>query len=205
MVRSHERPSHRCEVRVSPTRRRKRGASLALVLSAVAITAVAAIAAFVIAPRVNNQASSGPPAPSAATTSAAATPLAQGAAATTTSAPYTIKPEPRAVATDAPVKRSNGQVDVMLTYAKFDQARGTVQASGFVAGIIEDGGRCTLTLTQGARTVTATSTAAADATTTTCGRLETPPGIAAGTWNAVLTYESAHARGASRSMEVTVR
>jgi hypothetical protein len=174
---------------------------------ALSVAAIAAVAAFVVAPRLNDQSTSSTSDAADLTAPASGADASAGAdgAAATSSAPYTIKPEPDDVATDAPVERHGGQVDVLLTYAGFEQASGTVQASGFVAGVLEDGGTCTLTLTQGGREVSATSTAAADATTTMCGLLETPPGIAAGTWDAVLTYESTDAAGRSRSIEVTVR
>jgi hypothetical protein len=80
-----------------------------------------------------------------------------------------------------------------------------VQANGFVAGVIEDGGTCTLTLTRGGDEVSVRATASADATTTSCGLLETGTGLAAGTWEAVLTYTSQDADGTSQTAKVTVR
>jgi hypothetical protein len=160
-----------------------------------------------VVPRMNDESASR----ASTGTATAPTPVggaeasAAGEAAATSSAPYTVKAEPERVATDAPVKRAKGHVDVLLTYAGSDQGTGTVQAGGFVAGVLEDGGTCTLTLTRGGQEVSATSAATADATTTVCGLLETPPGIAAGTWHAVLAYESSDAAGTSRSTEVTVR
>jgi hypothetical protein len=187
---------------VSPTRQRKTRA--ARIFLALAVAAVAAVAAFVVAPRMHDESASSTSAGTGAPTPAGGAYATGEAVAATSSAPYTIKPEPARVATDAPVKRRSGQVDVLLTYAGFDQATGTVQAAGFVAGVLEDGGTCTLTLTKGGQEVTATSPASADATTTMCGLLETPPGLAAGTWDAVLTYASAAADGESRSTEVSV-
>jgi hypothetical protein len=158
-----------------------------------ALGAAVAAAALYLAPRLSDDATADAP---------GGTPT--GAAATST-APYTIKPEPTAVATDVPVTTTSGRVDVVLTYAGYDEATSTVQANGFVAGVIEEGGTCTLTLTRGDDEVTASSTAAADATTTTCGLIETSAGIGAGTWEAVLAYSSADAHGVSGSLEVVVR
>ena len=188
---------------MSPSHQRKRRARIVPALALTAIAAVAALAAFVVAPRLNDQSAFGSAdvtAPAGADGAATAT---RGAAATS-SAPYTIKPEPTKVATDAPVKTTGGKVDVVLTYAGFDRTAGTVQAGGLVTGVLEDGGTCTLTLTQGAEHVTATSTGAADAASTTCGLLETATGLGAGTWHAVVTYSSADAHGESQAMEVTV-
>jgi hypothetical protein len=174
---------------VSPTRLRRK--PLALIVLAFAAAAVGAT--LILRPHLATD--------STAADSTESTPT-DGAA--TSSAPYTIKAEPSLVATDAPATTSGDQVQVVLTYASFDAASGTVQANGFAAGLIEDGGTCTLTLTQGGDTVTATSTAAADASTTSCGLLETAAGLAAGTWDAVLAYSSDNARGESEAVEVTV-
>ena len=47
-------------------------------------------------------------------------------------------------------------------------------AGGYVSGVIEDGGVCTLTLTQGSSSVTVEGPAMPDATTTVCGGLVVP-------------------------------
>ncbi|HWU10713.1 MAG TPA: hypothetical protein VN520_30875 [Streptomyces sp.] len=130
---------------------------------------------------------------------------APGGGAVAGSAPYTLKAEPSEVATDALVERPRGAVDVVLTYATLDEHAGTLQASGFVAGLIEDGGTCTLTLSQNETVITVESLAGADATTTSCGLLETGTTLAPGTWEARLSYSSASAEGRSGALEVTVR
>jgi hypothetical protein len=189
-------------------RRRKTPAVILLVLAAVAVGAAlvvrphlaadsSATGASNVAQTTSNEAATQTTAPTSGTVGAKT-------AARTSSAPFTIKSEPTHVATDSPVPTTSGRVQVVLSYAGF-QPSGTVQANGFAAGVIEDGGTCTLTLTHGSSVVTATSTAAADATTTSCGLLETAPGLAPGTWNAVLSYSSPHAHGTSDSVEVTVR
>jgi hypothetical protein len=185
---------------VSPSRRSRTRIGI-VVAAGVAVTAAAAFAVTALDDDTSPAAVGG-----AATTSAApAGDVAAAGAPATSSAPYTIKPEPADVATDEPVDRDKGDVDVVLTYADADSATGTVQASGFVAGILEDGGTCTLTLTNRGTEITVRSTATADATTTTCGLLETAPGIPAGRWTAVLSYTSAKAEGTSRTAEVSVR
>jgi hypothetical protein len=165
-----------------------------------ALAVIAAGAALLLRPQSHDDSAGGSP-----VASVTAGPADAEAAAATTSAPYTIKAEPSEVATDAPLSTSTGRVDVVLTYVMFDQASGTVQASGFAAGVVEDGGTCTLTLTRDGKEVTATTTAEADAKTTSCGLLESPAGLAAGTWEAALTYASADAHGESGSQEVSVR
>lgn len=184
--------------------RRRRSRTRGVILALVAAAAVAA-AAYVAAPRLTGSTSgtagTGTAAP---TTSAQAEGRTSVVPAATSSPPYTIKPEPTKVATDSPQSRSVGQADVSITYATYDKAGHAVQASGFVAGIIEDGGVCTLTLTKGTDVVTATSTATADATTTSCGLLQTSGTLSAGTWSAVLSYSSSKAEGRSRALQVAV-
>jgi hypothetical protein len=122
----------------------------------------------------------------------------------TSSAPYTIQAEPSEVATDAPVPTTGGHVQVVLTYVTFDTASGAVQGNGFAAGVIEDGGTCTLTLSRHGDTVRTKTTAVADAATSTCGLLETRTGLEAGTWEAVLSYSSDRAQGESEAVKVVV-
>lgn len=191
---------------MSQSRRRK--APVVVLLAAVVIV-IAAVAAWSLAPRLTGRASdaAAPPSGQVGETPEAVQSGSPVPAATagSTPAPYTIKPEPTHVATDpARTTLPGGRADVHLTYVTFDASSGTVQASGFVAGLIEDGGTCTLTLTKGTDLVTATSTAGADATTTSCGLLETSPGIAAGNWQAVVAYSSPRASGRSQVAEVAV-
>jgi hypothetical protein len=183
---------------VSPTRRRK--TTVGVVLGVAAVAAVS-VAAFVVGPRLGDD--DAPPDSTAAQSSATGgtAPVADA----TSAPPFTIQDEPTEVATDASVELTGGEVDVVLTYAGFDDSTGTVQANGFAAGVLEDGGTCTLTLTRGDDEVTVRSTGVADATTTSCGLLETGTGLAAGTWDAVLSYTSDDAEGTSPSMEVEVR
>jgi hypothetical protein len=163
--------------------RRRRWAPVVVLL---ALVVVAVGAALSLRPDVTGTSPSAG-APPTGTPDGPSTGAAGGAAATST-APYTIKPEPTYVATDEP-RPSDAGLDVVLTYAGFEADTGTVQANGYVAGTVVDGGTCTLTLTKGGQRVTATSTSIADATTTSCGLLETETGLAAGTWDAVLSYE----------------
>jgi hypothetical protein len=121
----------------------------------------------------------------------------------TTAAP---EPDPTGVATDSPVAtEADGDVSVLITYADWDASSATVQAGATVSGVIEDGGTCTLELSSGASTVSASVTAVADAASTSCGRLEVPRAqLSPGTWQAVVSYRSASATGSSDPTEVVV-
>jgi hypothetical protein len=136
-------------------------------------------------------------------------------AATTSSSPgvYGVPvdpstPDPTDVATDAPVTvtpNDDGSLPVVLTFADWNATSGAVEVDGYLAGIVEDGGTCTLTLTQGATTATAEVPGTADATTTSCGGASLPRAqLAPGTWTAVLSYRSGSTTGSSAPAEVTV-
>jgi hypothetical protein len=108
------------------------------------------------------------------------------------------------VATDEPVVVTADAVPVVVTYSGFNPTAGAVQLGGY-AGVVEDGGTCTLTLTQGGAKVAATSRASADASTTTCGELSVPRAkLAPGTWQAVLSYASATHTGTAAPVPVEV-
>ena len=109
------------------------------------------------------------------------------------------------VATDEPVVVETEAVAVVLTYSAWSAADRQVLAGGYAAGVIEDGGVCTLTLTQGGSTVTVEGPAMPDASTTVCGGLVVPGNrLTAGTWQATLTYASATHSGTSASAPVEV-
>ena len=95
------------------------------------------------------------------------------------------------------------QVDVSTTYAGWDDTAHQAVVAGFVTGVIEDGGTCTVTVTKGGRSVKAVTTASADAQNTACGDV-TVPGLDSGSWSAVLSYRSATATGKAAAVTVVV-
>lgn len=113
-----------------------------------------------------------------------------------------LEPGPDAtVATDPPAAR--GEIAVVVTYA--DWVDGGVEVDGYVAGVVEDGGTCRLTLTRGDDVQTVEGVAASDASTTTCGSLIVAGGgLTAGDWSAVLTYDSTSSSGSSAPSVVAV-
>jgi hypothetical protein len=107
--------------------------------------------------------------------------------------PYTVvnpPPEdPADVATDAATPTAT---DVWITYAVADEAAGGVTVGAVIAGVVENGGECTLTLQQGDRTASTSTEGLADATTTTCGQLLVPfIDLGPGAWTATVDYVSA--------------
>jgi hypothetical protein len=166
-------------------------------LGAVAVVAVAAGAIWV-ATRADTDAE---PGAAATTTDAAATP---------TPRPLTADevPEPtpgQEIATDDPVPTSGGEVTPVITQAGWAPSGTAVEVSGFVQGVIEDGGTCRITLTHDGQSVTAEREGLADATTTACGSVELGDAeMDSGWWQAVLTYESSTSSGSSAPVDVLV-
>lgn len=94
---------------------------------------------------------------------------------------------------------------VVLTFADWDPGAGAVVAGGYASPVVEDDGTCTLELTKGGESVTATAGAEADATTTSCDTLSVPGDqLSPGTWRAVLRYESSAMSGTSDARKVEV-
>ncbi|WP_448626991.1 hypothetical protein [Geodermatophilus sp. URMC 64] len=144
------------------------------------------------------QTSAGTTAVAAPTTEVYSDPRAPG------TTPVSTEP-PADVATDEPRTVPDGQADVTVTFAGWDDATSSVEVDAFVGSLIEDGGSCTLTLTRGTDNRTASSAATADASTTICAPLRVSDAqLTSGTWQAVVAYSSATARGTSAPVRVTV-
>lgn len=196
--------------------REKSGSIVAVLASTIAV-AVAGCGAG----GTTTSASSSTSASSAASASASASvhpaPAAGTAAGTTPAIPTPsvygepVAPssdQPREVATDAPmtaVAPSGSGVSVVLTYFGWNPATAQVEVDGYVPGVLEAGGTCTLTLTQGANAVTASVPGTPNVSDTDCGGAAVPRDqLAPGAWSAVLSYRSATADGSSTPVEVTV-
>jgi hypothetical protein len=106
---------------------------------------------------------------------------------------------------DEPHVVTGSAVPVTITYFGWDPDADQVQVGGYVGGVVEEGGVCTLTLTKGGTTVTGQRSAVANAATTSCGELSVPGAeLGAGTWQAVLSYSSSGHAGTSESVDVEV-
>lgn len=82
-----------------------------------------------------------------------------------------------------------------------------LKLNGFVPGIIEDNGVCTLTLTREAKNVTVSKTALQNAQDTSCGQLTmTFAEIGSkGIWSAVLSYDSPSSSGLSKITQIEIK
>jgi hypothetical protein len=149
-------------------------------------------------------ASSGTP---AAATEEAAEPeaVATDAVETDAAAPAANPSSGQTVATDEPAVTDGTDVSVELTSWGWNAGKRSAQVRGYAAGVVEGGGTCTLILTQGARQVTADVEAMPDASTTACGSVAVGGSqLGAGSWQAVLRYESPTSSGSSAPVQIDV-
>lgn len=117
--------------------------------------------------------------------------------------------EPTDVATDPPADGSgsgSSDLDVVVSYAAVEPGGGAVEVSGFVPGVVEDGGRCVLVLSRaGTDDVSVESEAFADAQSTSCALVSVPvERLAPGEWTARLDYRSDASAGSSSPQTVDV-
>lgn len=150
-------------------------------------------------PSSTSQPSDGTTAPTAEPSPPASTTPARPAASTTE-----VPPEAD-VATDERVAITGEAVAVTLTDWGWSAAESSLRAAGFVEGVVQAHGTCTLTATRGGVTVTAQQPALPDASTTSCGELRIPGDeLTGGIWRVVLSYESPSSAGASAPVDVEV-
>lgn len=183
-----------------PVRRRHVGTVGAWVLGSVraAVLTVVLLSAAACSAAVPEAGSSAVQQPSVSPSAAGTAPsgIASGTAGTA------VTPEDEPVAADPP---RPPEVDVVLAAVEWDADAEELWAAGWVSPVVEDGGLCSLELTRQGRTHVVRSPAFADATTTVCGEMAVPAGaLTAGTWTAVLRYESGAATGRSAPATVEV-
>ncbi|MCZ2838574.1 hypothetical protein [Modestobacter sp. VKM Ac-2985] len=133
------------------------------------------------------------------------------AAATTAPGTYGVPvdpalPDPTDVATDAPVTTPpSDAVRVVVTYSGWTDTSAAVEFGAYVAGVVEAGGTCTLTLTAGSSSASATVEAQPDASSTSCPMMSIAgTELSSGTWQAAVEYESSGTSGQSKPVSVTV-
>ena len=150
------------------------------------------------------------PAGETTTAGSGASPVAAGetpdAAFPEGSVPQDELPTTDEIATDEPAPAPPADdVPVLITYAGWDPSSSAVEVSGIVDRVVDAGGTCTVTLTSGGRSVTASGPATPDVTTTACGSVYVPGAeLSGGTWSAVLNFSSDASEGTSDAVEVEV-
>ena len=89
--------------------------------------------------------------------------------------------------------------------ANVDTAAGVLRVVADVPGIYEDGGTCTVKVTDGASVVQKHSTGAADVTSTACGQFVFSLGdLPSGTASIVVSYQSPKYTGTSGATKVVI-
>jgi hypothetical protein len=175
-----------------------------LLLAGLAVVAVVAVVAW----RLIGGGGTGDDPSGTAATSTSAAPVPTVASNAAGGAASVLTPDPasgQTLATDEPVVVTTPEAPVSVTFYGWDPGTQQAQVGGYVPGVVEDGGTCTLTLRRGDQTVTGTSGARPDAASTACGAVVVPGAeLANGEWEAVLSYESPRHAGSSEPVTIEV-
>lgn len=92
---------------------------------------------------------------------------------------------------------SKKKVQPFITYVD------TNTINSYVSGVLEDGGTCTATLTQGTTTIVASSSGFKNVSYTQCAPIDlSKESVGSGTWSVVLKYSSATAEGTSSTVSL---
>lgn len=125
---------------------------------------------------------------------------------TPTAPPATDDPESTDPATDAPVTTPppHTTVPVFVTNALWIPETSTLEVGAYAAVTGEEGS-CTLVMTLGSQTLTATAQTVPDVQTTSCGYLAVVESeITPGTWTIQVDYTSPSYTGTSEASEVVI-
>jgi len=110
------------------------------------------------------------------------TATSSGGSATATATAAT----PKAGATPTPTPT----IEAVLVVSSVDVDGKNVSSSGYVQGLVENGGTCVFTYARAGATVTAQREAVADRMTTSCGLVQSPiDQFVRGSWSVTLSYE----------------
>lgn len=90
------------------------------------------------------------------------------------------------------------EVSPIITNWGIDDIKKSLVASGYVSGVLEQTGICTLRVSNGNHEAKGTSQAQPNVQNMTCGEISIPLGqLSSGKWKLVLNYESTSAKGSS--------
>lgn len=106
---------------------------------------------------------------------------------------------------DSPTSSPTAKTVVQVGISSASREGNYLEVRGFAAGAIEGDGTCTAKATHDGMTITGTSKAFIDASTTQCEPIQISlDKLHAGTWSVVVTYSSATHEGTSGALEVTL-
>lgn len=100
-----------------------------------------------------------------------------------------------------PSDNGSAKKKVNVIVSTYNQTASELNVNGFASGVVENGGTCTLILTDAnGKTVSTTKSAIQNAQNTSCGQLTIPMNkLHSGTWHVSLTYNSSDATGTTGS------
>lgn len=108
--------------------------------------------------------------------------------------------------TDSSSSTPSGKKSVPVAVSYADIYNDNLEVRAFISGIIEGTGTCTVTATKGSISVTESTSAFIDASTTQCNPIYiTKSRLSPGTWSVVTAFSSPDAEGTSEAVEVTVQ
>lgn len=108
----------------------------------------------------------------------------------------------------APTSEATGKRNVTPTLTSWGQNPSTkdLEAAGYVSGIVENGGTCTLTATRGSKQVSESISATQNAQNVSCGLITIArSNLSTGTWSLILSYSSASSEGTSNPQNQEVK
>lgn len=134
------------------------------------------------------------------------TPASSSSASSSATAQPRATPTSTPTGTPAPSPTPDARTVVDVTIVTLDVIDDELEATAIVPGVIENGGTCTLTITNGDDKSIATTSGTAGPESTNCGLMNIDARqLSAGDWNAVIDYSSETSRGTSENQVVEVR
>lgn len=116
----------------------------------------------------------------------------------------TTQPSAAPTTPDDPAVPAPTAIDVVATYAFWNDATSALEAAGY-ANTVESAGTCTMTATQGGTSATVSIAASPDASTMACGGLSLGRDqLGSGTWQVVISYASSAFAGAAAPVTVEI-
>ena len=116
-----------------------------------------------------------------------------------------ITPSPTSTAADDAAPSTDVGVEAVIVVAGLDVDGANVSASGYVSGVVEEGGVCQFVFTGSSGEVTAESTGVYDANSTSCGLVQVPSSsFTRGSYSLVLKYSSPTTETVSEPMAVEI-
>lgn len=100
---------------------------------------------------------------------------------------------------------TSGKQQVSPVISTHSTSTTTLTVNGYVQGVVEQGGTCTLQLVNGSQTVSRSKPGVLNATNTSCGRFDIPlSDLSPGTWQATLSYSSSTSEGTSAPQPIII-